>query len=205
MTTGSLLNFTVPLGNTGNSPSSQGLLMPKLGYRFRVTFLNFGIDNATTELTKQVMTCGRPKLDLKEGVIDVYNSKVYYAGKYSWDAISISLRDDAQGQVSGLIGQQIQKQFDFFNQASASSAIDYKFQTNLEVLDGGNGAVDPVVLETWQMYGCWIKDAEYGEQDYAKDDPLTIKLSVRFDNALQIPLGTGVGSTVTRTNGSIAV
>jgi len=204
MTTGSLLNFTVPLGNTGQSASSQGLLMPKLQYRFRVSFLNFGAGGQTTELTKQVIKCGRPSVKFDSKTLEVYNSKIYYAGKYTWETIKIDIRDDAQGNVSKLIGGQVQKTFDFFEQASAASGIDYKFQTNLDVLDGGNGTADPVVLEQWQMYGCWITSSAYGDHDYAISDPLVISLVIQFDNALQIPLGTGIGSAILRTAGSIA-
>ena len=42
----SLTKMTVPLA-TDQSATSQGLLMPKLQYRFRVSFLNFGVDNIT--------------------------------------------------------------------------------------------------------------------------------------------------------------
>ena len=52
MATSSLSNMTVPLGADGQSSSTQGLLMPKLAYRFRVYFTNFGVSTPTTELTK---------------------------------------------------------------------------------------------------------------------------------------------------------
>ena len=62
MAVSSLNRFTVPLA-TEQSASSQGLLMPKLKYRFRVTFDNFGVAGApSTELTKQVMNVARPDL-----------------------------------------------------------------------------------------------------------------------------------------------
>lgn len=205
MATSSLTNFTVPLGNAGQSPSTQGLLMPKLSYRFRVTFLNFGVTTNTTQLTLQAMTFGRPHVSFDEQVIDIYNSKVKYLGKYTWSDTSISLRDDAQGQVSQLVGQQVQKQFDFNQQSSAASGIDYKFQTLIEVLDGGNAESDPVVLETWNLYGCAIKEADYGDMDYKSSEPMTIKLTIMFDNALQSPLTQGIGFPVTRTEGSIAI
>ena len=56
MPSASLNNMTVPLASD-QSASSQGLLMPKLKYRFRVSFENFGPQGATpvTELTKQVV------------------------------------------------------------------------------------------------------------------------------------------------------
>ncbi len=39
------------------------------------------------------------------------------------------IRDDASGSVSKLVGEQLQKQMDFLEMASASSGIDYKFLT----------------------------------------------------------------------------
>ena len=201
MATSSLSKFTVPL-STNQSASAQGLLMPKLKYRFRVTFENFGVSQPSTELTKQVMTFKRPNLSFEEILIPVYNSKVYLAGKPTWDAVTTTLRDDAGGEVSKRVGEQLQKQFDFTEQASAASGIDYKFVTRWEALDGGNGASEPTILESWEMYGCYLSSADYGDSDYGANDPMTIALTIRYDNAIQTPVGTGVGSVVARTIGS---
>lgn len=205
MSSSSLLNFTVPLGTTGSTPSSQGLLMPKLSNRFSATFLNFGVGASTTELTKQVVSIQRPQVEFESVTIDVYNSKIKYAGKPTWQNTSIVLRDDALGTVTALVGEQIQKQFDFNQQASAASASDYKFQINYEMLDGGNGTSTPNILETWQLYGCFITSVEYGEMTYAEANPMTITLSISFDNAMQTPLGAGIGTAVPRTTGSSAI
>lgn len=197
----SLSRMTVPLGtDTG----SQGLLMPKLKYRFRVTFLNFGISSPTTELTKQVMDFSRPSVSFEDITLDIYNSKVRLAGKHSWEDITINLRDDAAGQVSRMVGEQLQKQLDFQEQASAASGIDYKFSMVCEILDGGNGLIAPVALETWEMYGCFITSANYNDLNYAESAPVTIALTIRFDNATQDPLGQGVGASVPRTNSNVA-
>lgn len=187
-----------------NTPSSQGLLMPKLQFRFRALFLNFGTGGATQELTKQVMDIQRPNVSFEEVTLDIYNSKVYLAGKHSWQETQINLRDDAAGNVSKLVGQQLQKQFDFVEQASAASGQDYKFQINYEILDGGNGTLVPNVLETWELYGCFIKSANYNNMDYKGNEPATIQLSVRFDNAIQSPLSSGVGTNVGRAFGGTA-
>jgi len=197
MAVASLTKMTVPL-NTDQSNNAQGLLMPKLKYRFRVTFLNFGVSNPSTELSKQVMDFTRPNLNFNPITIEVYNSKMYLQGKPEWKPITVNFRDDVNGNVSKLIGEQIQKQFDFAEQASAFSGIDYKFQTIFEVLDGGNGAIAPKVLETWEMYGCFISEVNYGSFDYKENDPATIQLQLKYDNALQTPLGAGVGTTVPR-------
>lgn len=202
MATSSLTNFTVPL-STNQSASSQGLLMPKLKFRFRVTFLNFGVTQPTTELTKQVIDFKRPSLSFEEIPIEIYNSRVYLAGKPTWEAVTCTLRDDATGEVTKRVGEQMQKQFDFFEQSSASSGIDYKFTTVLEILDGGNGANTPTILETWEMYGCYLSNADYGDNNYGSNEPMTVALTVRYDNALQTPTGAGIGAAVTRTLGTV--
>jgi hypothetical protein len=201
MATASLSKFTVPL-STNQSASSQGLLMPKLKFRFRVTFENFGVSQPTTELTKQVMDFKRPQLSFEQITIPVYNSQVYLAGKPTWETVTCNLRDDAGGEVAKRVGEQMQKQFDFMEQSSASSGIDYKFLTRFEVLDGGNGANEPTVLETWEMYGCYLTQADYGDAKYDTNEPMTIALTIRYDNAIQTPIGTGVGSIVARTLGT---
>ena len=106
--------------------------------------------------------------------------------------------------VSKLVGEQVQKQFDFFEQASATSGIDYKFTSRIEMLDGGNGASTPNVLETWELYGSYIESVNYNTLAYATSDPVTITLNVRYDNAIQTPQGTGIGTAVTRTLGTLA-
>jgi hypothetical protein len=203
MAISTLSKFTVPLANDQSS-ASQGLLMPKLQYRFRVILENFGVSTPRSELTKQVVDCSRPNLTFDNITLDVYNSKVYYAGKHTWDPITITIRDDVNNAVSKLVGEQVQKQFDFFEQASAVSGIDYKFTSRIEMLDGGNGASTPNVLETWELYGSYIESVNYNTLAYATSDPVTITLNIRYDNAIQTPQGTGIGTAVTRTLGTLA-
>lgn len=184
MAISSLSRFTVPIPG-GQSATSQGLLMPKLKYRFRVTLDNFGVTKPTTELTKQVMTVARPNVQFDSQTIDVYNSKIFYAGKHTWQPISMTVRDDINGEVARLVGEQVQKQFDMLEQVSASSGSDYKFVTKVELLDGGNGATEPNVLEVFELYGCFLTDINYNELTYAESTPVDITMSIQYDNAVQ--------------------
>jgi hypothetical protein len=131
---------------------------------------------------------------------------MYLAGKATWQTLAINIRDDASGTVSALVGQQLQKQMDFVEQASAASGQDYKFQTNIEILDGGNGTTGPVVLETWELYGCFVQTANYNTLNYATNEAVTIALTLRYDNAIQSAGGglVGVGEAIQRTVGDIA-
>ena len=202
MAVSSLSKMTIPLASD-QSAVSQGLLMPKLKYRFRTVFENLGVSTPRTELTKQVMTFTRPSVSFDDMTIDLYNSRVRLAGKHTWDDVTVELRDDASGAVAKLVGEQLQKQLDFMEQSSASSGIDYKFITRCEVLDGGNGANEPNVLETWELYGCYLTTVNYNDLTYADSAPATISLTIRFDNAVQTPLGSGLGTAVGRTLGEV--
>jgi hypothetical protein len=207
MAISTLSKLTVPLA-TDASSSTQGLLMPKLKYRFRVVLQGFGANGTvSTELTKQVQDITRPKVNFEEIELPVYNSRVYLAGRHNWEPITLNVRDDATGSVQRLCGEQIQKQFDFFEQSGAASGQDYKFTTLIELLDGGNGAQTPNVLETFELYGCFVQNIDYGDLNYTSNEPAMIALAIRYDNAIQYKGGgiDGIGRNIgARTAGSLS-
>jgi hypothetical protein len=110
--------------------------------------------------------------------------------------MSVSIRDDVTGAVSKLVGEQNQKQFDFFEQSSAASAGDYKFTMRIEILDGGNGADTPNVLETWECYGCYIQKTNWNKTAlaYKESAPLMIELSIQPDNCVQVGASASLGA-----------
>lgn len=167
-------------------------------------FENFGVSTPRTELTKQVMDFTRPEVSFENIDLPIYNSTIRLAGKHTWADITTQIRDDAGGNVSKLVGEQLQKQLDFMEQSSAASGIDYKFLTKFEVLDGGNGVYEPVALETWEIYGCYLQSVNYNNMDYGSSEAATITMVIRFDNAVQNPPGSGVGAVVGRTIGDVA-
>lgn len=198
--------MSVPTGSDG-AANPQGLLMPKLSYRFRILFENIGVSTSTTELTKQVVDFSRPQVDFPQIALPIYNSTVYLAGKPAWSPVTCNIRDDATGEVARLIGEQIQKQFDFSEQASASSGADYKFKTVCQILDGARGVAEPNILESWELYGCYINNVNYNALNYGENSDLKITLSITFDNAVQTPLdgqgpAYGLGVALTRTLGT---
>jgi hypothetical protein len=206
MTVASLAKLSVPLP-PGQSASNQGLLMPKLKYRFRVTLQNFGVTSPSTEITKQVISVTRPEVSFDDILLDAYNSRINLTGKPKWGDITLVVRDDATGAVQQLCGEQIQKQFDFYEQSSAASGIDYKFTTLIEILDGGNGAYEPNILESFELEGCLVNKIKYADAEYKTSEALQIDMTIRFDNAIQTNnAGTpyGIGENVGRTIGTLS-
>lgn len=198
----SLINMSASDMNNGN----QTLLMPKLQYRFRVSFLSFGASDAL-ELTRQVVDCARPNVQFAKITLPVYNSTVYMSGKHTWQPLNVNIRDDASGFVSRSVGEQLQKQLDFIEQSSAASASDYKFSMQIDILDGGNGGIAPVVLERWELYGCYVESVNYNALNYGQSEDIKIALTIQFDNAVQAstpgvendPTGVGVAGLQART------
>jgi hypothetical protein len=205
----SLNRFTVPL-STDQSSAVQGLLMPKLKYRFRVTLDGFGVAGTpSTELTKQVVSVDRPNVTFDPITLNVYNSTVKMAGRPKFPDAKLTLRDDVTGAVTSKVGEQLQKQFDFYEQSSAASGVDYKFRMRVEILDGGNGAYEPSSLESFEFLGCFLSNVTYTSGEYTSNEPMQIDLTISYDNAIQLnrPGGEreGLGVDVGRTIRTLAV
>jgi hypothetical protein len=196
-----LQNISVPTEGAG---SNSSLLMPKLQYRFRVLLDNFGTTggpDGTREVSRQVVDVTRPNISFEQMTIDAYNSRTYLAGKHTWEPITLTLREDANNNVQKVVGQQLQKQFDFFEQSSAVSSGTYKFQTRIEILDGGNGANGANVIDRFQLVGCYLESANYNSLAYATNEAVTTTLAIRYDNAIQFGSDEsfeGIGEAVTR-------
>ena len=170
--------------------SSGALVQPKLSYRFRVKLNQFGgSGNNTVELTSQVVSCTRPSLTHDDIVVDVYNSRIFLAGKHTWDAVTLTVRDDVTGNVAKSIAAQLQNQIDHASQSGAKAGQNYKFSMSIENLDGTDR---PEVLDAWELAGCYIQNVNYGENNYSTSDPLQITIAIKFDNANHKVMGTEV-------------
>lgn len=170
--------FGVPVTGTTGS----GILHPKLKYRFRVTMLGgFGGRQEARIFTQNVQSVSRPTYTAEEVVLDSYNSKSYVQGKHAWETIQIVVRDDMTSGTTKLVGAQIQRQLNHFQQTTPAAGNDYKFDVQLEVLDGANS--EPT--EVWFLEGCFLQNVTYGDHDYSDSQPVQITMTVRYDNATQ--------------------
>jgi len=133
-------------------------------------------------------------------VVDSYNSKMYLAGKHTWDPVTIVFRDDMKSNVIKKLGNQLNKQVDHADQSSAISGSAYKFGVKIETLDGANGTTSPTTFDAWELQGCFITNVQYGDLNYADSSMVQVTLSVRFDNALHMIDGSDQLSNGTASN-----
>jgi len=193
-----LTQFGVPTTGT------NAMVMPKLQYRFRVNLYDFGRNNGnTTDITQNVISVTRPSLTHDEVTLDAYNSRAYLAGKHTWEPITLTIRDDINGAVTKHVASQLQKQLNQGLQSAPQAGRDYKFGMVIEQLDGSQPGL---VLESWSLNGCFIQNANYGENNYATSDQMQITLQIRYD-AADIH-SEAVGSATTQgglTSGTMAI
>lgn len=170
--------FGVPI--TSESATGSGILMPKLKYRFRVTFGTlFGGASEAKTITQNVQNVTRPAISYDEVMVESYNSRVYMHGKHSWEPVTVVIRDDITNAVTKLVGAQVQRQVNHFQQTTPAAGNDYKFDMQIEILDGVNAGAS----EVWFLEGCFIQNANYSDSDYSANEPVQITLAIRFDNA----------------------
>jgi hypothetical protein len=170
-----LSKFGVPVAP---GQSGLGILMPKLKYRFRVTLQNFGPAGNAVDMTRNVVSCGRPQAQFNSTEIHSYNNIMYLPHKPSWQSIELVVRDDITNSASTLVNAQLQKQHNYFDQTSDAAGINFKFTMIIEGLDGGNTNV----LENFYIEGCYIETANFEQYAYDSSDAMTISLTVRMDN-----------------------
>ena len=162
-------------------PDNQGnttTIMPKLAYRFRVNFIGESFSGVPT---RSVISVTRPSLTHDEVLVDAYNSRIYLAGKHTWDPVTVVLRDDVDSAVLRELNNQLNRQVDHANQASSRAGSGYKFQMVVESLDGANPK--PGVLDTFELAGCYIAKIQDGDMAYSNSDQVQVTVSIRYDNA----------------------
>jgi hypothetical protein len=175
------------LQDVGNDTGNIGIYQPKMRNKWRLTFIGVGntLDDAEA-LTVQAVTAERPKLNFEKITLDRYNSKVFVAGKHSFDPMNITFEDDIGGRVSAAIQNQLERQQNIIAQTpspllpSSAAGELYKFSIRIDMLDGGE-----VVLESWSVEGCWIENVDYTDLDYAASEQVKINLTISYDHARQ--------------------
>ena len=169
--------FGVPLDGSQGS----GIIMPKLKYRFRVSFMApfAGLVDSKT-MTQNIQSVTRPSISVDEIEVHSYNSKVYLQGKHTWQTIDVVIRDDITNAISKMVGAQVQRQVNHYQQHTAAASNDFKFDMQVEVLDG----VSAGASEVWFLEGCFLQNVQYGDHDYTETSQQQVTLTVRYDNAI---------------------
>lgn len=194
------------LSQAGIPGVGNGILQPKQKKNFRVTFAGLGgtlpsTGTTASDLSMQVITATRPSYSYEEVQLDRYNSRVYIAGKHTFEPLNLTIEDDITNRASQAIQNQLEAQQKLIGATgpwlnSTATAFSYKFGTTIELLDGNE-----TVVEQWLYEGCFIQAADYTDLDYSTGEKVMINLTIRYDLAHQnlqpVVTGSAIGGLLT--------
>lgn len=140
--------------------------------KFRWVFAIEGIDAFLMK------SANRPSVTIGEQTIEYINSKRYLAGKMTYETISVTLHDPIAPSGAQQVMEWVRTHTESVSGRSGYADF-YKRDCQLKMLD-------PVgtVVELWDLKGCFLTNAAFGDLDYGTEDPTDISLTIRFDNCV---------------------
>jgi hypothetical protein len=143
---------------------------PKLGNRF-IMEIN-GIESY------MIKTASRPTFTSEVVELDHINVKRKIKGKSTWDDITISLYDPIVPSGAQQVMEWVRSSHESLTGRDGYAAF-YKKDITFYLL----GPVGDKV-EQWTLKGAFISSANFGELDWASNDPLSIELTLTYDYAI---------------------
>ena len=125
-----------------------------------------------------IKTAARPSVSIEEQAISYMNSKRYVAGLASFETLAVTLHDPIAPSGAQQVMEWVRTHFESVSGRSGYADF-YKRDCQLKLLD-------PVgtVVELWDLKGCFLESAAFGDLDYGASDPTEISLTIRFDNCV---------------------
>ena len=140
--------------------------------KFRWVFAIEGID------AYLMKTAARPTINTAGIEIPFMNSHRYIAGKTKFDPIAVTLHDPIAPSAAQQVMEWVRTHFESVS-GRAGYADFYKRDCQLKLLDSVG-----TVVELWDLKGCFLTNATFGDLDYGAEDMTEISLSIRFDNCV---------------------
>jgi len=143
---------------------------PKVGNRF-IMEIN-GIESYI------VKTAQRPTIQFEPIVLDHINVKRKLKGKGEWQDISITLYDPIVPSGAQQVMEWVRSSHESLTGRDGYNTF-YKKDITFYLL----GPVGDKI-EQWTLKGAFILSANFGELDWASNDPVSIELSIAYDYAI---------------------
>ena len=143
---------------------------PKLGNRF-IMEIN-GIESYI------IKTASRPTFTSEVVELDHINVKRKIKGKSTWDDVNITLYDPIVPSGAQQVMEWIRSSHESLTGRDGYNSF-YKKDITFYLL----GPVGDKI-EQWTLKGAFISSANFGELDWASNDPLSIELTISYDYAI---------------------
>lgn len=127
-----------------------------------------------------VETAARPKITIGSTPIPFLNTSTYVAGRFEWNAISVTFRDPIGPSASQALMEWVRLCAESVT-GRMGYAAGYKKNIDLEMLDPTG-----VVVEKWILEGTFLTDVDFGNLGYSDDGLASITASLRMDRCILV-------------------
>lgn len=120
-----------------------------------------------------VSSASRPSITIGSTEIPFMNTSSYVAGRYKWEAITITLKDPIGPSASQAVMEWVR----LHNESATGRsgyAVAYKRDLVIEMLDPTG-----VSVSQWILKSCQITDVKFGDLAYDSDDLASIEITVQ--------------------------
>ncbi len=127
-----------------------------------------------------VQSAKRPSAKINSTEIQFINTSTYVAGRFNWEEINVSFRDP----IGPSAMQALMEWFRLHAETVSGRmgyASSYKKNVELEMLDPTG-----VVIEKWELQGCFITSMSGGDLNYSQDELANIDITLRPDRCILI-------------------
>lgn len=171
------------IGGTGGEPGIGGpnsLVEVRRTHRWLFTTLGHLSDQGR-EVLLYLKTAQRPQFTFEDPSMHHNQEQVYYAGKHTWEPISMTWYDIEQDpDVSAAIYAWLQTVINIANMCVAPPNQYKDKLATLSMVDGC-GATN----EEWTIYNGWPKVSNWNGLDYSSTDLQLVEVTYRYDRALK--------------------
>ena len=143
---------------------------PKVKNRFIMQ-----IDGINAYMIKGI---NRPSLESDEVILEHMNTTRYIKGKSRWQPIDITLYDPVVPSAAQQVMEWVRLHHESVTGRDGYADF-YKKNVTFNVL----GPVGDVV-EEWELKGCYIQSANFGDLAFDASDPVEITLTLKYDYAI---------------------
>ena len=120
-----------------------------------------------------VSSTSRPQIQMGATEIPFLNTSTYVVGRYTWETISVTLRDPIGPSASQAIMEWVRLHSESVT-GRQGYAVAYKRDLVLEMLDPTG-----TVVSQWIIKNAMITDAKFGDLSYSDDGLAEITLTLR--------------------------
>ena len=143
---------------------------PKMKNRYQMV-----IDGIEAYLIK---TSARPSIQFEKVTLDHINVKRHLKGKGEWQDITITLYDPIVPSGAQSVMEWIRLSHESITGRDGYSDF-YKKDIDIWML----GPVGDKI-EQWKLKGAWIQSSNFGDLDFASNDPASIEITLTYDYAI---------------------